>query len=104
MIRRFAALVIVLMICVTVAGCGGSSGASRGEVESMIRSQLPASVKRNTGEAVFVNKVTCTKKSKNQFDCIASVTGTNGVGGLQSVDIPVSATCDEQNCTWRSEG
>jgi hypothetical protein len=68
----------------------------------MIRTQLPDSVRRNTGEAVIVNTVTCVAKGDNEFDCIASVTGTNGVGGLRSFDVPVSATCDEQNCTWRS--
>lgn len=68
----------------------------------MIRSQLPESVRRNSGEAVFVNEVTCVSKGDNEFDCIARVTGTDGAGGLQNLDVPVSATCDEENCTWRS--
>ena len=51
-----------------------------------------------------MNGVTCAKRGDNEFDCIARVTGTDGVGGLQSFDLPVSATCDEANCTWRTSG
>lgn len=97
-----AALALSLAVA-ALAGCGGASEAERRSgVEALIRSQLSESVRRNTGEAVLVNEVTCAAKGDNEFDCIASVTGSDGVGGLQSFDVPVSATCDEENCTWRS--
>ncbi len=94
----------LLLVAATLAGCGGGQGSDgREEVEAMIRSQLPESVRRNTGEAVFVNEVTCVDKGDGEYDCVAAVTGTDGVGGLTNFDVPVSASCDAENCTWRSD-
>jgi hypothetical protein len=70
----------------------------------MIRSQLPRSVLRNTGQAVFVNAVTCVDQKNGDYECIARVSGADGVGNLQSFDLPIDASCDEANCTWRSAG
>lgn len=93
----------LLLAAAVLAGCGGGNGSGgREQVESLIRSQLPESVRRNTGEAVFVNKVTCVDKGDGDYECIAAVTGTDGVGGLTNFDVPVSASCDDENCTWRS--
>jgi hypothetical protein len=93
----------VLLAAAALAGCGGGEGSGgRKQVEALIRSQLPESVHRNTGEAVLVNEVTCVDKGDGDYECIAAVTGTDGAGGLTSFDLPVSATCDEENCTWRS--
>jgi hypothetical protein len=100
-VRRIAFLAIFV-----VAGCGsgGSNGSgAREDVEGIIRSQLPGSVRRSTGEAVFVNKVTCVDKGGGEYGCVASVSGTDGVGGLQKYDVVITASCDERNCTWRVE-
>lgn len=71
----------------------------------MIRSQLPDSVKRNTGEAVFVSNVTCVREDDRHYDCVATVSAeTDGnYETIEYVDVGVSATCDEANCTWRTE-
>ena len=91
------------------AGCGGGDAdrdgeAARGHVEQMIRSQLPESVRRNTGEAVYVSHVTCVSEDDEgrRWDCIATVGGATPTG-LEYVDIGVTATCDEAACTWRTE-
>jgi hypothetical protein len=94
--------VAVVAVAVVLAGCGGSGGGAKDDVEAMIGSQLPGSVMRNTGEAVFVNEVTCVEKGGGGYDCVASVTGTDGAGGTQQLDVPVTASCDDENCTWRS--
>jgi hypothetical protein len=81
----------------------GSTPDARGQVQQMIRSQLPGSVKRSTGQAVLVDEVTCAQASKSEFDCFATVRATNGTGGLERVDLAIAATCDEASCTWRTE-
>jgi hypothetical protein len=86
------------VVAVLAASCGGSGGGdAKVEVERMIRSQLPGSVKRNTGEAVFVDDVTCVSKGGGDYDCIAVVTGTDGVGGLRSLDVPITASCERMS-------
>jgi hypothetical protein len=51
---------------------------------------------------VLVSKVRCVDKGDNEFECIATVGGSDGQGQLEYVDIPVTASCDEENCTWRT--
>lgn len=93
----------LLLAAAVLAGCGGSEGSGgREQVESMIRSQLPESVRRNMGDAVLVNEVTCVDKGDGDYECVAAVTGTDGVGGLTNFDVPVRASCDGENCTWRT--
>jgi hypothetical protein len=101
---RLVSLVVAVALLASLVGCGGGgdNAAAKAQVELMIRSQLPGEVRKNTGEAVFVSDLTCVDKGHNQFDCIAKVTGTNGVGGLQTTSVPISASCDKENCTWRS--
>src|SRR4051812_26460117 len=89
-LNTMKAAVMVLAIA-ALAGCGDDPQADRTQVESLIRSQLPQSVRRNTGKAVFVNDVTCVAKENNEFDCIANLTGTDGAGGLESFDVPIAA-------------
>jgi hypothetical protein len=88
--------------CSDVPGVGGSDADRSAEVQSMIRSQLPDSAKRNLGMAVYVEDVTCAAKSDTEFDCFATVTGANG-GRFESFDLGISATCDDSSCTWRTE-
>ncbi len=93
------------LLAVVAAGCGGaetSNAERRAVVEAMIRTQLPQSVRRNSGEAVLVKDVTCVAENERRYDCIVAVTGTDGLGGLQSFDVAVTAACDEANCTWRT--
>ena len=105
----------IVALALALSGCGdGGSGvgdvgavdkdATRAHVERMIRSQLPQSVKRNTGEAVIVSRVTCVSEDDEgrKWDCLASVGGATGAG-IEYVDIGVTATCDEAACTWRTE-
>jgi hypothetical protein len=52
---------------------------------------------------VIVSKVTCVREDERHFDCVATVGGSDGTGNLEYFDVGVSATCDEANCTWRTE-
>lgn len=106
--------VLALALAAALTGCGGDGSVgdggdgneeeTRAAVEQMIRSQLPDSVKRNTGEAVYVSRVTCAKEDDEgrKWDCVATVGGA-GEAGLEYVDIGVTATCDEAVCTWKTE-
>jgi hypothetical protein len=110
-------LIIMLLVAagvtalLAVAGCGGgksTNGAGTAEVERMIRSQLPTSVRQNTGQAVYVSSILCLKKGGGEFDCSVGVTGSSGITNLnetphlETVTIPVTASCDGSACTWKS--
>ncbi len=103
--RGLAALAVGL-IAAAAAGCGGGggeSGSAKAELERLIRSQLPQQARQNFGTAVTVRNVICTQESDSTYRCIASVQGTDGRGGLETVDLPISGTCDDESCQWRTE-
>ncbi len=66
--------------------------------------QLPGSVRRNTGQRVVVNDVGCVAEDEKHYECLATVTGPDGEGGTEQVDIALTATCDGSRCIWRTSG
>jgi hypothetical protein len=120
-------LVLVLaLIGALVAGCGGGqstaeneqeqiekidkdlglgvpdSGDARTEVEEMIRSQFAVSAKEATGIAAVVNSVTCVEHADpGSFECFVDASYAE-YGEVVPMNVPVTATCDESNCTWRT--
>ena len=92
---------IAVASALALVGCaGGSSG--REDVERIIESQFADSVRENTGEAVVTQSVTCVDEGDRRFSCIVTVKVLDGSGGTSTVQVPVDASCDSDNCIWRS--
>jgi hypothetical protein len=64
--------------------------------------ELPRTAKQQAGVAVVVRDVTCISKGGGEYDCVATVLGTNGTGGTQTTSLSISATCDSENCIWET--
>jgi hypothetical protein len=121
---------VLLAVTVLMAGCGGGqstadkeqeqiekidkdlglleddSGADdlRTQVESMIRDQFPAQAQQAWGVAAVVNDVTCAEHGGDtgSYECFVGASYAEA-GEVVPMDMPVSATCDERNCTWRAQ-
>jgi hypothetical protein len=98
-------LILSATVLALLAACGGSPHhASKAVVEQMIHDQLPQQNNAaDPSHPVFVNRVTCVDKGQGGFDCIARVSGVNAVGNIQPFNVSVTASCDDENCTWHTE-
>lgn len=85
-----------------MAGCGssGSPADASGELEALIREQLPAETKRLTGSRAFVSKVGCVHSDGSAYRCIATIDGANAFGEYSTEQLPIEGTCDETRCIW----
>ncbi len=92
------------MTCLVAAtlpltACGGG-GQSTAQVETLLREQLPETIRQDTGKGVVVETALCAKGASHQYDCTAHLASTNGAGQLSFSDVSVSATCDSHACVW----
>lgn len=97
---------LVCVLALLLVGCGEvkpDPTAARSDLEQIIRSQLPDKVRQRGGPAVYVESVQCTNASENRYDCVATVTGSDGRGNPATEDIGISGTCDRDGCVWRTD-
>jgi hypothetical protein len=117
-LKRLLSIFVVLALVPWVSGCSvevngdnskdeaseTSASGQRAELESAIRRELPTQLRQSFGQSVFIRQVGCTTSGQNQFDCLARVSAANEQGGLETVSIPISGSCDFRSCIWRTEG
>jgi hypothetical protein len=102
-----ARLLAIAALAGLLAGCGGSGDDSpppnaSAELEALISRQLPAKVRRVVGPTAYVTGVHCIHRAASDYECIASVSGTNAYSGQpERTQVPISATCDRRACIWK---
>lgn len=88
---------------VSINDDGGGSGESLESrlqsLEDEIRSELGGQMTRRFGARVEVTDVGCSGTGGNRFECLAEA---REVGSFESESIPISGSCDERNCVWRT--
>lgn len=102
--RQLIAACLSIAAVTSIAGCGKATVDARSELEQIIREQLPDEAERIVGSPVLVQRVTCTSAGGNRYECIATVQGTDGTGGLATENVGIDGTCDERNCIWQATG
>ena len=107
MLRLTLCSALLGVVVAALPACGESNDESpdpRAQLEGIIRSQLPEKAKRESGQAVVVDSVQCTRAGGNKYECIASVKGSDGTGQLVAQDVSIDGTCDEDSCIWKTAG
>ena len=104
--------VVVLALvaaAVSLAGCSASVSAGGSDkvttLQNAITDQLPKKMK-DTGQGdVTVSKVTCkpVSGSETNYDCVASISGTDANGKKGSADLQIAGTCKDKGCHWETK-
>lgn len=107
--------VLLAILVVPLAGCSISTDDHATEpertereadastdLEALISRQLPNRVRQLAGPGAFVTGVHCVHQSASDYECIASVSGTNAYSGAyERTQLPITGTCDERACIWK---
>lgn len=104
MTARRASLLLILA-AFTLGGCEASFSvgeqSQKDRVEEIITEQLPGEAKATLG-VIEIDSVTCVEKESTRYDCIAKVSGTKTDGTPGKRTIPIDASCDKEECVWKT--
>ncbi len=85
------------MVCLglVVAGCGGSSGMSREDVQQSTWDWLKAKVPATTS----LDDVGCVDNGGGKWSCLTTARPS---GGGAPVQVQITVTCDKVNCLYQA--
>lgn len=104
---KFVLAIVLVAGAISFAGCEASVG-GRDNVKVLqdaITEQLPKELKESGQGVVTVSKVVCksTDDAETNYDCVASISGTDSSGEKGSADLDIVGKCDDDGCKWETK-
>lgn len=100
--RSFAALLLLALCGLVLAGCQASVGTETNQqrLEKAIKAQLAGKI-ANQVDSPRVAGVKCVEGETNKFDCVAKV-GYKVDGHPKTGELAIDGSCDTKSCVWKT--